>query len=110
MLDFLILILLFLILNGVFGKINNIFLKLEQLKRNGEILDKFYKLLKYNLPIPEKISELTGITNQNVENGEHRENSILEFLLFIEGSILVSHDIQGDLKVLKVKLIVLDLK
>jgi DNA polymerase III epsilon subunit-like protein len=70
-------------------------------KRNGEILDKFYKLLKYNLPIPEKISELTGITNQNVENGEHRENSILEFLLFIEGSILVSHDIQGDLKVLK---------
>ncbi len=71
-------------------------------KRNGLILDKFYKLLKYNLPISEKVTELTGITNFEIlDKGEDREKSILQFLLFIEGAVLVSHDVQNDLRVLK---------
>ena len=69
--------------------------------KNGKIIAKFNKLLKYTKPIAPVIFKLTGITNQMLLYGEERENTILEFLLFIENSVLVAHDINNDLKVLK---------
>jgi len=68
--------------------------------KNGEIIEKFNKLLKYKKPINPIIFELTGITSQMLLYGEDRERSILEFLLFIENTTLVAHDITNDMKVL----------
>ena len=68
--------------------------------RNGKITGRFNKLLQYLKPIDPVIIELTGITNQMLKYGSNRENSILEFLLFIEDTVLVAHDIRNDMFVL----------
>ena len=68
--------------------------------RNGEITGRFNKLLQYLKPIDPVIVELTGITNQMLKFGANREKTILEFLLFIENTVLVAHDIKNDMIVL----------
>ena len=68
--------------------------------KNGKITGQFNKMLKYLKPIDSVIVELTGITNQMLKYGENRDKSILEFLLFIENTVLVAHDIRNDMIVL----------
>lgn len=69
--------------------------------KNGKIIDKFDTLLKYTKSLSPAVSSLTGITNQMLLYGKDREETLFEFFLFIENSVLVAHDINNDIKVLK---------
>jgi len=51
--------------------------------------------------ISEKITELTGITNEMVENARSIEEVIKDFVLFCENHVLVGHNIQFDYKFCK---------
>jgi ribonuclease HI len=68
--------------------------------KNWIIVDSFDKILEYRKGIDHIVSKLTGITEEMVKNGENRENTLFEFRLFIEGTVLVAHDISNDMRVL----------
>ena len=51
--------------------------------------------------IPTRVSELTGITNEMVQQGRDKDEAIAELLDFIEGHILVGQNINFDYSFLK---------
>lgn len=63
---------------------------------NGEIIDKFHSLIKPNKKIPLKITELTGITEEMLENENDIKKILPEFLKFIDKSVLVAHNTDFD--------------
>lgn len=68
---------------------------------NGKVVDKFSSLVKPNRKISEKITAITGITNEMVADAPRINSVLLEFLKFIEGYDLVGHNIaRFDLKFL----------
>ncbi len=70
--------------------------------RNGEIVDRFDRLLQCPYKLTYIVKEMTGLTENILnEHGEDREKVLLEFLLFIENTIVVAHDVQNDINALK---------
>lgn len=61
--------------------------------RNGEIVDRFSKLVNPGYKIPEFITELTGITNDMLSKGENISFVIREFKKFVNNDLLVGHNI-----------------
>ncbi len=64
---------------------------------NGEIVEKFQALCKPFERIPDRIIQLTGITNEMVENEPLSTEIIEDFLLFCENSVLVGYNVHFDL-------------
>lgn len=65
--------------------------------RNGQILDSYHSLIRPADDIPKEITELTGITNEDVENARDEAVVLQEFLDFIgKDSILVAHNAEFD--------------
>ncbi len=60
---------------------------------NGAITEIFSELVKPEKPIPPKITKLTGISNEDVENCRSISAVLSEFLDFVDGHILVGHNI-----------------
>lgn len=60
---------------------------------DGKIADKFSELVKPEHEISKSISKLTGITNKYVENCRSISEVLPEFLDFVDGYILVGHNI-----------------
>lgn len=52
-------------------------------------------------PIPTRITELTGITDEMVLQGEERDAAVGNLLRFIDGNIIVGHNINFDYSFLK---------
>ena len=69
--------------------------------QNGEVFDEFTTLLKPSIPIPKKITEITGITNSMVSDSPSIESVFDEFLNFINGQIIVAHNIEFDIGFVK---------
>ena len=67
----------------------------------GKIIDRFSSFVNPSEPIPKKITELTGISNELVKDAETINVILPRFLEFIEGSILVAHNSSFDISFIK---------
>lgn len=64
---------------------------------NNQIVDSYQSLIKPRHYISDKITELTGISNEMVANAPSLEEVMGEFMDFIQGSVLVAHNANFDL-------------
>ncbi|MDO5707988.1 MAG: PolC-type DNA polymerase III [Andreesenia angusta] len=72
--------------------------------KDGKIVDKFSELINPERHIPDKIIELTGITDPMVENCETIDSILPKFIDFIGDSILVAHNADFDTSFIRTKL------
>ncbi|WP_352417849.1 PolC-type DNA polymerase III [Proteiniborus sp.] len=63
---------------------------------NGQIVDRFSQLINPNVRIPERIVELTGITDELVADKPSIEEALPNFIKFIGTSVLVAHNASFD--------------
>ena len=59
--------------------------------KNGTIIDEYSRLVKPDVPIPDYIIRLTGITNEDVKSEESIGDVIPSFLDFIGGYRMTIH-------------------
>ncbi|SES68404.1 DNA polymerase III catalytic subunit, PolC type [Natronincola peptidivorans] len=70
--------------------------------RNRQVIDKFSSLINPKIPIPEKITQITGINNEMVENAPTIEEVLPKFLDFIGTSCVVAHNAAFDVGFIRV--------
>ena len=63
----------------------------------GRIVDRFSHFVNPELPIPYKITQLTGITDSMVIDARTIDQVLPEFLQFCEGCFLVGHNVAFDI-------------
>lgn len=63
---------------------------------DGKIIDQFSSLINPHIPIPEKITELTGITDEMVKDAPSINEVLPKFLSFIENKPIVAHNASFD--------------
>lgn len=72
--------------------------------KDGKITEEFSELINPERHIPDKIIELTGITDPMVENCGLIEDILPEFIDFIGDSVLVAHNADFDTSFIRTKL------
>ncbi len=65
--------------------------------RNGEVCERFQTYVNPNCAIPEKISELTGITNGMVVDAPTIDKALRDFLDFVGDRPLAAHNAEFDI-------------
>ncbi|HOO32500.1 MAG TPA: PolC-type DNA polymerase III [Thermotogota bacterium] len=68
---------------------------------NGEVTETFSELVDPGRPISEKISEITGITNEMLKGQPKIDEVLPRFMEFIAGTVLVAHNANFDYRFLK---------
>ncbi len=63
---------------------------------NGEIIDRFSKLINPGRKLPKKITDLTGITNKDLESKESEEVVLKSFIEWVGESPMVAHNAKFD--------------
>lgn len=63
---------------------------------NGVVVDEYSQLINPGRPIPERIVDITGITDDMVKDKPSIEKILPDFKEFIEGSVLVAHNASFD--------------
>ena len=71
--------------------------------RNKEIIDSFGELINPHMPIPLKVQELTGITNDLIKDKPSIDEVLPKFLEFVGDSILVAHNSDFDMGFIRAK-------
>ncbi len=69
--------------------------------RNGEVLDRFSTFANPEMPIPENIVKLTGITDDMVKDAPSVADAVSAFLEFSKGAVLVAHNANFDTSFIK---------
>ena len=69
--------------------------------RNHVITDTYGTLVNSKMPIPAKITELTGITDEMAATGMDEDAALQKLLDFIGGDILVGHNLSFDYSFIK---------
>jgi Rad3-related DNA helicase/DNA polymerase III epsilon subunit-like protein len=69
--------------------------------RDGEILDRWQSFIRPNVPIPYKITALTGITPQDVRKAPAIYAAAPALLRFVADSPIVGHSVEIDLSMLR---------
>ena len=64
--------------------------------REGKVLDRFNTFVNPEMPIPEKITELTGITDEMVADAPKIDTAIPAFLEFAGDRMLIAHNANFD--------------
>ncbi|MCR5106770.1 MAG: PolC-type DNA polymerase III [Lachnospiraceae bacterium] len=70
---------------------------------NGEITDRFSRFVNPRRSIPYRITSLTGITDEMVEDADYITQVLPEFLDFVKDSVLVAHNAKFDVSFIKQK-------
>ncbi len=65
--------------------------------RGLEVIDRYGVFVNPGEPIPENITELTGITDDDVKDAEGIEKVLPEFLEYIGGRLLIAHNASFDM-------------
>ena len=68
---------------------------------NGELKEKFSSFVECKDKLPEKIIELTGIHDEDLVGAPPIEDVIADFFKFVEGAILVGHNVTFDYNFVK---------
>ncbi len=63
---------------------------------NGKITDRFSQLINPQVPIPQNITELTGISDEMVADKATIDEVLPNFLDFCEGAVVVAHNANFD--------------
>ena len=70
--------------------------------KNGEVLDEFSCFVNPEKPIPQRVVEVTNITDDMVKNAETIDKVFPKMLEFIGDSILVAHNADFDLSLIHI--------
>ena len=70
-------------------------IEIAAIKYSGSDIDEFHELVKINGIIPIKISSLTGITNESIQDSDTIDIVLPKFLSFIGDLTLVGHNIKS---------------
>lgn len=69
--------------------------------RNGEVIDRFQQLIRPGIALPEKITGLTGITQEELLEAKDSEEVIPQILDFLEDDVILGHSVMFDYSFLK---------
>lgn len=69
--------------------------------RNGELCEEFHTYVNPERMIPEKITQLTGISNETVADAPLTEKAVRDFLAFVNGRVLVAHNADFDISFMR---------
>ncbi len=69
--------------------------------KDGEVIDKFSEFVNPEKHIPERVTEVTKITDEMVKNAPTIKEMFPKILEFIKGSVLVAHNASFDIGFLK---------
>lgn len=69
--------------------------------RDGKIADTYRALLRTGRRLPEKVTELTGITEEMMQSGREPETAMGEFFAFVGEDVLVGQNLIFDYSFLK---------
>ena len=69
--------------------------------RNGEIIDKYDELINPGRPLPQKITEVTNITDDMLKGKDNEENAIKRFIEWFGDCPMVAHNAKFDVSFLE---------
>ena len=69
--------------------------------KNGEILEKYDELINPGRPLPQKIIDVTNITDEMLEGKDNEENAIKRFIAWFGDCPMVAHNAKFDVSFLE---------
>ena len=69
--------------------------------KNGEILEKYDELINPGRPLPQKITDVTNITDDMLEGKDNEENAVKRFIAWFGDCPMVAHNAKFDVSFLE---------
>ena len=76
-------------------------MKLVPLKLNGEILERYDELINPGRPLPQKIIDITNITDEMLKDKDNEENAVKRFIAWYGDCPMVAHNAKFDVSFLE---------
>lgn len=72
--------------------------------KNGEVIDRFDELINPHRPLPKKITELTNITDEMLQDKDNEENVTKRFLEWAGDNPMVAHNAKFDISFIEMSM------